>query len=288
MGEREFSRLQFETGFRVEGVEHEPDNAKNEDFTLLSASAGLVIPFADGWEAGIQTDYSERAPSPEELYSNGAHLATQSFELGDPNLREERAINFALTLDYDGGRWRVNGAAYYTSFSNYIYESYTGLEDVESGLPILQFTQNDADYYGVEFGGGLRLARYEAGELWLTGMFDYVDAKLDVSGNDNVPRLVPGRIGIGAEATWDIFSANIDYLYAYKQDDVPEFALETDSYDDLRIFIGATMPFGDSQFEVFVQGKNLTDSDQRYSASFIKDFAPQPGRSVEGGVRVLF
>ena len=288
VGERPFSGFQLETGLRVERVEHEPDSASDEDFTLVSGSVGLVIPFGAGWQAGLQADYSERAPVPEELYSNGAHLATRAFEIGDPFLDEERALNFAAHVDYDSERWRANATAYYTSFSDFIYEFFTGVEDDESGLPVLQFTQEDADYYGMELSTEVRVASFEAGELWLTGMFDYVAAELDVRGNDNVPRLPPWRLGVGARASWKAITATIDYLYADNQDDVTEFELPTDDYEDLRIFLGATIPAAFGQVEVFVQGKNLSDSEQRYHTSFIKDFAPQPGRSFEGGVRVTF
>jgi len=288
VGERSFSEFQLETGLRVERVEHEPDSASNEDFTLVSGSVGLVVPFADGWQAGLQADYSERAPIPEELYSNGAHLATRAFEIGDPFLDEERALNFSANVDYDSERWRLNATAYYTSFSDFIYEFFTGVEDGESELPVLQYTQDDADYYGMEFSTGVRVASFETGELWLTGMFDYVAAELDVRGNDNVPRLPPWRLGVGARASWKAITATVDYLYADNQDDVTEFELPTDDYEDLRIFIGATIPAAFGEVEVFVQGKNLSDSEQRYHTSFIKDFAPQPGRSFEGGVRVTF
>ena len=82
--------------------------------------------------------------------------------------------------------------------------------------------------------------------------------------------------------------AVVDYLYVHEQDDVTEFELPTDDYEDLRIFVGATLPVNFGQVEVFVQGKNLIDDEQRYHTSFIKDFAPQPGRTLEGGVRVTF
>ena len=288
VGERAFSAFQLETGLRIETVEHDPDTASNEDFTLLSTSAGLVIPFGSGWEAGLQADYSERAPVPEELYSNGAHLATQAFEIGDPELDEERALNFSATLGFDSDRWRLSASAYYTSFSDFIYEFFTGVDDGESGLPVLQFTQDDADFYGVDLSAGWRIASFAEGELWLNGMFDYVAAELDVNGNDNLPRLPPWRLGVGAHGSWKALTATVDYLYAHEQDDVTEFELPTDDYEDLRIFVGATLPVNFGQVEVFVQGKNLTDDEQRYHTSFIKDFAPQPGRTLEGGVRVTF
>jgi iron complex outermembrane receptor protein len=287
VGERPFESFTLETGVRVESVEHEPkDSGSNDDFTVYSASLGVVIPIGSAWELGLIADYSERAPVPEELYSDGPHLATQSFDIGDPDLDEETAGNFAANLRYEQEAWYMGASVYYTDFSDFIYQFATGEE--EDGLRVLQYTQDDADFYGVEFNGGVRVAELGRGEFWLTGMYDYVDAELDVDGNDNVPRMPPWRVGVGAQLTWGMFIANVDYLYANEQDDVSDFELPTDDYEDLRIYLGANVPTRYGDFELFVQGKNLTDDEQRYHQSYIKDFAPQPGRTIEGGFRVAF
>jgi len=39
---------------------------------------------------------------------------------------------------------------------------------------------------------------------------------------------------------------------------------------------------------VFFSGRNLTDDEQRLNTSFISQFAPQPGRTMELGLRVRF
>jgi len=288
VGQRAFDGFSLETGVRVETVEHEPTGTGNDDFTVFSGSLGLVIPFSPGWQLGLQGDYSQRAPVPEELYSNGAHLATQAFEIGDPTLDEEQAVNLAANLNYAGETWRLAASAYYTSFSDFIYEFATGAVDVESELPVLQFAQDDADFFGVELDAGVRVATFDQGALWLTAMYDLVDAELDVSGNDNVPRLPPQRTGIGAELTWGLTTASIDYLWVDEQDDVTTFELPTDDYEDLRVYLGTRVPLSTGELSLFVQGKNLTDDEQRYHTSFIKDFAPQPGRTIEGGVRLTF
>jgi iron complex outermembrane receptor protein len=288
VGQRPFSSFDLETGLRAETVEHETEGFGDDDFSLFSASVGVVVPFGTGWKLGLQTDYSERAPVPEELYSFGAHLATRAFEIGDPDLDEERAVNFGATLDYTSDAWRLNAAVYYASFTDFIFDSFTGVEDAESGLPILQFSQEDADFYGLDLSAGVRVATFDAGEVWLTGLFDYVDAELDVSGNDNLPRLPPWRVGVGAETRWRSLTARIDYLFVDEQDDVTEFELPTDDYEDLRIFVGTTLALEFGTLDLFVQGKNLTDDEQRYHTSFIKDFAPQPGRTFEGGIRMTF
>jgi iron complex outermembrane receptor protein len=45
---------------------------------------------------------------------------------------------------------------------------------------------------------------------------------------------------------------------------------------------------GGSQVQLFISGRNLTDDEQRYHTSFIKDLAPQPGRTIEAGLQMLF
>ncbi|MBU2178670.1 MAG: TonB-dependent receptor, partial [Gammaproteobacteria bacterium] len=58
---------------------HNTDFAK---FTAASASAGLVWNFAPGYQWSASISHSERAPSAAEIYANGAHIATSSYELG--------------------------------------------------------------------------------------------------------------------------------------------------------------------------------------------------------------
>jgi len=303
VGQRDFEGFSLETGVRVERVDQKPAGPgrpeqleffgltalDNEDFTLFSGSVGLVIPLAPDWQLGLQADYSQRAPTPEELYSFGDHLATQAFEIGDPNLDQEEAVNLAANLSYSGERWRLNGSAFYTNFSDFIYEAPVVDESIDSELEnILRFNQEDADLFGVELETGVQVAAFDQGSLWLNAMFDVVQAELDVSGNNNVPRLSPLRFGVGAELFLGSAVARIDYLRVEEQDDVAEFELPTDEYEDLRVYLGTDVALAAGSLSLFLQGKNLTDDEQRLHTSFIKDTAPQPGRTLEAGVRLTF
>jgi len=285
VGERSFAHFDLESGVRTERIEHNPEAGEDRDFSPLSVSLGVVVPLGAVWDLGLQTDYSERAPAPEELYSNGPHLATRSYEIGDPELDLESAVNVAATLSAVTDRWETTLAVYYTDFSGYVYQRATG--EVEDGLPVQQYDQDDARFYGAEIDGAVRVREFDGGELWLNGFFDYVNAALDVDGNDNVPRLPPWRVGVGAELRWAWLTANVDYLYSHKQDNVAEFELPTKDFEDLRVYLSTRLNRGASAFEVFLQGRNLTDDDQRYHTSFIKDYAPQPGRTFEAGVRMM-
>lgn len=286
VAERSFANFDLEGGLRIGRVEHEPQNGSNEGFTTYSASLGIVVPFGNGWQFGLVTDYSSRAPVSEELYSNGPHLVTNAFELGDPNLDNERAANLAATLRFDGDLWDAAITTYFTSFSDFIYEQATG--DEQDGLLIFQFRQNDARFFGVDLETNIQIAEWETGTIKIKVMADLVEAELDVRGNDNVPRIPPFRYGLGVELDAGIVSASLNFLHVDKQDDNSPGELSTSDYDDLSVYIGATLPFGDGSLNLFAAGKNLTDDEQRLHTSFIKDFAPAPGRTLEIGVRLLF
>lgn len=286
LGERSFGGFELETGLRVGKVEHDPDAGRSEDFTTFSASLGFVFAPSDEIDVGLIADLSSRAPIGEELYSNGPHLATNSFEIGDSGLDNERAANLAATLRYDGERMRIGATIYYTEFSDFIYAFGTGEEEDE--LPVFQYQQEDARFFGIDAEFEAILASWENGDFRLNGMMDFVDAEVDVSGIDHLPRIPPLRYGLGAEAKLGQLQASVSYLRSTEQDDVSAAELVTGAYEDLRVYLGYDFPVRQGAVRLFVQGMNLTDDEQRRHTSFIKDFAPAPGRRVEVGMRLTF
>ena len=80
--------------------------------------------------------------------------------------------------------------------------------------------------------------------------------------------------------------AELSYLEVGDQDNVAPNELATESYEDVRFYLGYDIEYAGSQIEIFLSGRNLTDDEQRYHTSFIKDLAPQPGRTVEAGFRI--
>ena len=284
VGERSFDSFAIEAGARLENVEHEPATGADADFTTLSASLGAIIPLEDGWTATVLADYSSRAPVGEELFSDGPHLATRSFEIGDPGLEEEQALNFSATLRGAGPRWSVAGTAYYTQFNDFIYQTATGEEMDE--LIVRVFGQADATFSGLDLEASLVLADWGDARLELRGFFDTVSADLDVSGNDHLPLIPPDRAGIGLEYSAGAFSASVDFSRASEQNSVADFELPTDGYDDLRAYVRYGFERGGTWTELYLRGRNLTDDEQRHHTSIVKDLAPAPGRTIEAGLRV--
>ena len=283
IAERPFERFDLEVGARIGRLEHDPSNASKDSFTTYAVSVGAVVPLGDNWKLGLVADQASRAPVSEELYSNGPHLATNAFEIGDSTLDTETATGLAATLSFDRGDWEGAATVYYNHFSKFIYQQATGEEEDE--LPVFQFRQNDADFVGIDLEASVRLAQWESGNVTLRGMLDYVSAE---RGDERLPRIPPLRYGAGVSVRFGQIDANLDYMRVSAQDKVADYELKTDAYNDLRLFVGIERSTSSGSMGLFVQGKNLTDDEQRQHTSFIKDFAPSPGRTLEVGVRVTF
>ena len=286
VGQRSLGSLGLEAGLRYENVEQNPTQGGARNFDLGSASLGLIQRLNDNWTLSGQVDYSSRAPVAEELFSDGAHLATQTFEIGDPSLNEETAANLSAMLRYQFGRLDLSLSAYVSEFDDFIYEANTGLEMDE--LPVLQWTQADAMISGIEADYSWRAMSWQGGTLTFTAGFDSVRARLDSSANRNLPRIPPQRWRLGAIADWNGLEAELSWRRVDDQDDIGEGELPTEGFDDLRLHLGYTLDAWGSPVQLFISGRNLTDDEQRYHTSFIKDLAPQPGRTIEAGLQMRF
>ena len=287
VGERAFDLFDLEVGVRLGRTEHDPSAGSTNAFSTYAASIGVVVPLSEHWQLGLVTDYSTRAPVAEELYADGPHLVTGTFERGNRSIANERAGNLSATIQYHGDIWSANVTGYYTRFSDFIYQQATGEE--EDGLAVSEYQQDDATYFGVDAEVSTRLVVWDEGELRVKAIFDFVAAEVDVSGNDNLPRTPPMRYGIGFESRWGRLNATIDYLHVDEQDNVADLERATDAYDDLSAYIGVEMLVSDrGLLNLFLRGKNLTDDEQRIHTSFINEFAPAPGRTVEVGARWVF
>ena len=286
VGERSLGELGLEAGLRFDRVAHDPEHGSSRDFSGASASLGLILPLSERWQGTLLADYSSRAPVGEELFSDSPHPGTGVFEIGDPELGLEQARNLAATLAGSGDGWSLRGTFYYTTFADFIYQAATGEE--QDGFEVRRYAQADATFPGFEVEGRTTVAEWGAGRLEIGAFFDTVSPKLDISGNDNLPLIPPSRTGVSLAFTGGRLRANVDYVRASEQDDVAEFELPSDSYNDLRARIAWRLRPGDMVVDLYLAGRNLTDDEQRLHTSIVKDLAPQAGRTIEAGLRMRF
>lgn len=259
------------------------DGVTARDFDLLSLSAGAVWRFAPQWQASLNWQRSERAPTQEELFALGPHAATQAFEIGDSGLRRERSNNWDFGIHKYLGAIHLRADVYYNEIDDFVYLAYT--PDEEDGLPVQRWSQADARFRGLEVEASRRWDIGAAGEVELRLFGDTVQAELD-AGNGEVPRLSPTRLGAGLDWHRGPWRANLNYYRVLDADEPAEFETATDGYDMLGANLVRLFYLGSNELEVFLKGSNLLDQTQRVHTSFLKEQAPLPGLSISAGLRV--
>lgn len=299
--ERKFGRFRLQLGVRGEHTEHEPSETfGNRDFNVYSASAGGIWDFMDGYALGGSFTHAERAPASEELFSNGPHLATAAFEIGDPNLDEEKANNLDLFLRKTQGRFKGAINLFYNRIDDFIFQQtidgdadgVADLVDEEGGLDpagellLLNFVAGDAEFYGAEAEGILSVFANRPDLLTVRLFIDYVRGRLRDGGD--LPRITPLRYGLQLRHGGGPWSAGIGVTRVAEQNKVAGFETETDEYTELAADVAYKLRFARAVHTLFLQGRNLLDEEQRNHSSFIKDEAPLPGLSVIFGVRSDF
>ena len=288
----QFGETQLQFGGRYERVQIDSEVARGLDFNAFSLSAGVVVPVAEGHSISLQLDHSARAPVAEELLANGPHLATLSFEIGDPDLREEVASNISLSYAFTSPKFEAVTSVYYTAFNDFVFLAENG--EAEDGLPVRVHLQDDAQFYGAEFESTLHLHEADASKFDIGVFGDYVRGRLDGSSasadNDNLPRVAPWRIGVAFRGQWNDVAGELSYTHVASQHDLATFELPTDSYNLLNLNLTWHVDLGiaGSHLEVFGRASNLLDEETRNHLSVIKDVAPMPGRTLLAGLRVKF
>ena len=279
--------FELEAAGRYENVSVTADTLNlDRDFGLFSGALSLVAG-GDDARYGITLSRSERAPAGEELFANGPHIATQTFEIGDPDLTKESAWGAEAFVRANVGGTTFNASVYYQSFDDYIYLSPTGGEEDE--LPVFQFLQNDAEFFGFEAALGVPLIAQDDGfSLAADLRASYVDGSLNDGANGNVPRIPPVSVLAALDAEYKSLELRGEVEWFGNQEKVAEFEVPTDDFAFVNLYL-SWRPLPDNNNVVFqLSGENLFDTTGRRHSSFAKEFLPLAGRNFRASLRFGF
>ncbi|MFL6819587.1 MAG: TonB-dependent receptor [Bradyrhizobium sp.] len=281
-----------------------PATARNLHFTPKSASVGLIQSLPHDLVASVTAQYVERAPKPAELFSRGAHDATATFDIGDPNLGIETARSVEIGLRRATGPLRFEAMAYYTRFHGFIFRRLTGntCEDVACAGPgdatfpleLKQafYSQRDASFRGGEFQSQLDVGPLNGGIWGIENQFDVVRATF--SDGTNVPRIPPVRVGGGLFWRDSDWLARINLLHAVAQNDIATVGeTPTAGYNLLKAEVSYRTKldpswFGAREMTIGVVGNNLLNENIRNSVSYNKDEVLLPGIGVRAFANLKF
>lgn len=257
----------------------------DRSFSGLSGSLGLVWRMTDAFSSSLSVARSVTAPNPEALYSDGMHVATRTYEIGDPTLGEEVSLGADLGFRYEGERLRAAASFFWNRVDDFVVEAFSGEE--QEGADVVRFGATDAELHGFELAAHIGLWHRASSHLELDLDYDLVRGEDRITG-DPLPRIPPASYGAGLSYRGDRWFASADWRRVQRQDRLAPFETPTDAYSMIDAAVGYRLFAGRTVHDLILAGKNLTDEEGRVHASYLKDLAPLPGRDLRLSYRLTF
>ena len=277
---RQFGDFHVELGTRFDHQNVDVDSdQKDFDGNAFSYSGAVNWEFQPNYKLSLVGSHQERLPLAQELYANGAHFATNTYELGNENLSKEKSNNIELGLHYDGDQLSYHVHLYHNWFDNYIYAKTL---DQYKNFRLINYNQAEAKFYGTE-----AEVTYQLNDVYKTSLFgDYVRGKIE---DENAPRVPAGRLGTRINADFDDhWSGSAEYSHVFNQDKLASFEQETQGYNMVNVGFAYKYPLSNKQqAKVFFNANNLLDEKVYEHSSFLANI-PQMGRNFVVGVDYQF
>jgi iron complex outermembrane receptor protein len=290
--------LQF--GGRVDRTMFEPGGVlPDRDFTEVSASVGALFrpqAASDNLVVAVSLAHAARNPALEELYFFGPHPGNFTFEIGNPNLRPERALGFDVSLRTRAGRLRGELTVFRNRIDDFIFrdpisaeefdereeefderfgvEYGAGEEGHEDEFPVIEYNGADSTLWGAEAHADVTITDWLGAEM----TYDFVRAEQRDSG-EPLPRIPPQRLMAGLRYTRGALQVGANASAVARQDRVSGSETETAAYGLLRLYATYTLQSSRAIQTVTARLDNATDTLYRNHLNFLKDVTPEIGRA---------
>ena len=286
-----YKRVAFQFGGRVEHNRYNTASANLSDrsFTGFSGAAGVRFRLWEGASFVTNVNSSYRAPALEELYNNGAHIGTVSFEIGNESLRRERSNGIEFSFKQNTRRLRFDGGVFYYRINDFVYQALVDedgddVPDVEDNLPVRRYLQDNARFVGADASVNFDINKYVGAFV----VADIVNAKL--TNGTPLPRITPARLRLGLDFKYRGLSVRPETVFVGRRSRGDIFPLETPTAGYGLFNVNTSYTRGTEHYaHIFsFSANNLTDKLYRNHLSYIKDLAPEPGRGLRASYTFRF
>lgn len=277
----------FSLGARVENfhLHDQSSDGVQRNFNGFNGSLGHRHKITPTVTSNISVSYTERAPNFQELFADGGHVATNTYEQGDDELGKEQAYALDVGLDYHYQHSFAHLSFFAQRFNDYITLLKTDDPSPEPDFDkIYRYTQADAIFYGFEFDSRQKISDTNWNFLLRA---DLVRAKNQDTG-DNLPRIAPPRVSIGFEKVKDRWTWDIEHQYNFEQTKTAGTEKRTDAYQLLNAGVVYDIIQEKGKLSFFARLKNILDQEARLHTSTLKEIAPLAGRSVVAGAQWMY
>ncbi len=225
---------------------------------------------------GLNLSKSSRAPSSEELYSEGPHLAAYSFETGNPALKAEYGYGTELFFYQKRDNAYLMLTGYLYEMPSYILPRNTGQINYSQLLPIFSTSNEYVRIKGFEIQGDFFLTKY----LSFDASFSYTNGTI-VHTDSPMPMIPPFKALFDIKYFSKQFNCGLRTEIASAQNRVDRFEQPTEGYVVFGLYSQYSFMIGKMSNNISFSIDNLTNTVYRNHLSRIKSIVPESERNFK-------
>lgn len=285
--------LEVEAGLRYDfrwqdvGQQGQQTIDQSMQFHNVSGSLGAIYRFGTSGQLKASFGTAWRPPNVNELYSEGVHHGSASYEEGNSELEVEQAYNNSLSLDWaDESTWNISLTTYYNYINNYIYLQPKDEPQltIRGAFPAFEYAQTNARIMGMD--GQIH---YSFWKNWTLGGSLSIVRGRDLENAVGIVYMPVDRFQyhlqytFGSKGEEEQPFVRISLAHHLRQTRVPEdtdYLPPPDGYTLLNFDAGAYIPIGKQRMELSLLAQNLLNTPYRSYLNRFRYFANEAGRNI--------
>ena len=237
---------------------------------------------------------TSRAPRIEDLYSDGPHLGTYSYEIGEPNLEQENTIGFENTTSFFGNGHELKLTSYINYSTNFHILQKEG-DGYEPGATWIEWGSGSAGwlYKYKLYGKETLIQGFEPSAKLNLKYFNLlanasICRGINLEDDKPLAYIPPDLLRIQIEKRISFLNNTLEGIFVSNQNKLGEFEHPTDGYKLLNYNCSYTFSKSENIHQIIFQVTNILNETYYNHLSKIKMIMPEPGRGINLRYKVNF
>ena len=272
----------------------EVENVADKQFSFISF-AGSVVKKWQNWQWSNTFMRTGKTPDIESLYSDGPHLGSYSYEIGNPALRLEETYGFESSIEYQKEAYFFQFNTYYNQSPSYHQYLKKGA-GYKPGADWIEWGSGSTGWLYIyemkniksELSGGEIQAAYQGKNVDIEADFSFVRG-LDKTNKTNLSFMPADKfqLTLSTKENRDL-TTSVRFTRGFEQSRLGEFETTTPGYSLIDIYGSYSFGSSNGNHRLIFNVNNILDKEYYNHLSKIKTIMPDFGRRISLQYRYLF
>lgn len=272
----------------------EVEDVVNKQFSFISF-AGSVLKEWQYWQWSNTIMRTGKTPDIESLYSDGPHLGSYSYEIGNPALTLEETYGFESSIEYQKEAYFFQFNTYYNQSPSYHQYLKKGA-GYKPGADWIEWGSGSTGWLYIyemkniksELSGGEIQAAYQGKNVDIEADFSFVRG-LDKTNKTNLSFMPADKfqLTLSTKENRDL-TTSVRFTRGFEQSRLGEFETTTPGYSLIDIYGSYSFGSSNGNHRLIFNVNNILDKEYYNHLSKIKTIMPDFGRRISLQYRYLF